>query len=378
VKRLILVGLLLLAVALAVAPTTSAYSDTDRRVIRFDGGTFDINADLIVANGTTDGTHWTASDYLPAKLGDFDTSASYIKIHAIEDITFSLTVNSVSIATSATLTSGNDKSYNFSTIISAGVSSDATEYNIDLTVNNSNWESSVRLVADDADVNPYFFNKHVTFAEKDVNTPKVSGIWKVNDTITNDMDVDFTDTNFKIRYPGQCVADNPNTFPWNNTDFTDGTTLYINYQKYGPATTKENIDFTAEYGQVTLSFESDDELDDADWTIKTEDPYWENAFDGLDFDSLIITVNGHELDEDDYSQGSIDIENIDIEQGDNDIIFSWTPAGGGVTPTTTPTTPTTPVITLDTEYGGVPLWAILAIGAVIVIAAIAIIKIEKK
>lgn len=381
-KRFILVGILLLAFALAVAPTTSAYDNDDRDIVVFAGGTFDMDETLVDAGPGYGLTYVIDEDTLPAELGEFDGASSYVEVTASGDaIEYDLTINSVAIATDATLTDGNTDTYDFDALASAGVDPADTTIDFELSVNNTDWNLVIYVYADDAELYPTFFNEWVDFAETDVGTPDVGGVWVVNDTLTNNIGLDFTDTNFEIHYPSECVADSPDTTPWDNGDFSDGEEFYITYQKYGPAAENEDIDFTSGYGTVTLTFDSDDELKDADWTLHTDDSYWEGAFNGIDYNSLNIEINGDALDEDDWEQGSIIMENVDIDNDDNEVIVSWTPSGAGtsgVTPQDTTTPPTEEVITLDTDVGGVPLWAVLAIAAVIVIAAIAIIKIEKK
>jgi hypothetical protein len=73
------------------------------------------------------------------------------------------------------------------------------------------------------------------------------------------------------------------------------------------------------------------------------------------------------------------MEGIDINEGDNEFVFTWTAPSGTVTPQGVEPEPTaiTPQEALETEYYGVPAWAILAIAVVVIIAVIAIVKIEK-
>jgi hypothetical protein len=246
VKRLLILGVLLFGLVLAIAPSTTAITPptTDTRdKIHFAGGTFDINGPIDYQTGRI-GTSYHYSGPIPGEIGDFIAAFSGVGVLADGgDITYSLTVNTIAVATGVILTDGNSSFYNLTYLMGLGLSATAKTMDILLTVNNTYWDYEAGFAGNDVPVNPLFFNQYITIEEIDVTTPGVNGLWQVTDTITNNLScgIDFTDTNFTIGYPGACVQESPDLNPWIATDFNWSDTLSVTYQKSGPAT-DENID----------------------------------------------------------------------------------------------------------------------------------------
>jgi len=375
-KRIIIVGLFLLAISLAVAPFTSAetYSSTERATLDVDSMTLDFNETTTI-QGSVEGTSWTDNTTMPVILDEFNkTTTKYAMYANGNNITYNLTINGVAVETNTTVADGSWDNNTLTNIISAGVDVNDTYINAAISVNNSNWTAKAIWIADDADVRAAWISSEVVITETDNVTPSIDGVWKVTDNLTFDLEFDITDVDIYIDYPSNIVSESPTLWD-NDSSLSDGDSVLISYQKYGALAELDEDDITATAGQVIIEFKSKDELDDATWEIDFDDDAWNGAFDDLDAATLEIEVNGKSVDEDDWEIGSLTIEKIDLRDGDNDIVFTWTVpavvAPVAVIPVEAPV--------LEQEYiAGIPNWVSLAIVAVIVIAVIAVYTIEKK
>lgn len=378
-RRIVVVGIILIAISLAVAPFVSAqtwYDSDDRATIAITSMTVDINNITVSADGSVEGTSLdeNASD-LPIILDEFDDTNTKFCMQADGDaITYNLTVNGVAVVTSQAVANGSWDNTTLNDAITAGVDENDAYIHIELEVNNTDWHIETYAVADDADVRDAWIASNVEITEMDNATASVEGPWVVTDNMTFDLNFNLTDVDIYIDYPGNAVSA---TTSWSNdSSLEDGDSVLVWYQKYGPVHDVDEDDVTATAGEVIVEFESDDELDDATWEIDFDDDIWDGAFDGIDYDTLEIEINGHAVDENDWEEGSLIIENVDIRDGDNEVIFTWSvTAPSAVAPTAVPP----PVSPLEGEYiEGVPNWVLIAIFVVVVLTIIAVYYIEKR
>jgi hypothetical protein len=337
--------------------------------------TVDINNITVSTDGSIEGTSLdeNASD-LPIILDEFDDTNTKFCMQADGDaITYNLTVNGVAVVTSQAVANGSWDNTTLNDAITAGVDENDTYIHIELEVNNTDWHIETYAVADDGEVRDAWIASNIEITQMDNITASVEGPWVVTDNMTFDLNFNLTDVDIYIDYPGNAVSA---TTGWSNdSSLEDGDSVLVWYQKYGPVHGIDEDDVTATAGEVIVEFESDDELDDATWEIDFDDDIWDGAFDGIDFDTLEIEINGRAVDEDDWEEGSLIIENVDIRDGDNEVIFTWSVAAP-VAPTAVPPTPVSP---LEGEYiEGVPNWVLIAIFVVVILTIIAVYYIEKK
>lgn len=384
-KRLIIIGVLLFALSLAIAPISSAsYTDDERSVVEIASGTVDVS-DMFVFDAGDVTLPLDENETLPSILDNWDKDNTWFGVYADgEDIEYNLTLNGVVLATSTVLTDGNTDYYNLTDAILGGVDEQADYLHLQFDVNSTAWEAAISYALDDGPLTSSWIASAIEVTETDNSTANVGGIWGVNDTIviSNDLAFNITDLDLKLDYPSSVVSDNPNLW-LNDTeiDILDDATYFIYYQKYGPAHDEDGFDITASSGSVVITFDDDiDEMDDAEWTIDPTDDIWDDAFVGIDYASLVITDNDD--DEVDWEEGSIVIDSIDIDPED-EITFAWSTGTGG---TTTPGAgeelpdsgaPTAP--DWNTEVAaGVPMWAVVAIVVVCIFTIVAVMSIEKK
>jgi hypothetical protein len=124
-----------------------------------------------------------------------------------------------------------------------------------------------------------------------------------------------------------------------------------------------------------VEFPSNDKLEGATWDIKFADAAWNGIF-ATATSPVAVKVNNHALDADDVelTATGLALSNVDIDNDDNTVVFTWTTGAGTTTP---PTTPSADIWSQE-AVAGVPNWALGAIAVIVVIAAVAIWKNEKK
>jgi len=380
VKRLVILGAFLFALSLALAPTSSAewYDSGDRATVSIESATLDFEY------GISDDSQMTYSKtvYLPCDyvelIGMVDPVIT-VNCTDAGGLTYSVEINGDTVVNNAVIGGAGSHTRTASYVAGQLTDNTTTTLYINITGNNTNNEIFLYFEGDDVPVSSTWIALADITQEDDGDTPSVGGIWSVRDnlTITNTLGYDLTDIDVKVDYPSTVVSDNP-TLWFNDSSVSNGNTDtgYIEYQKYGPANELDEDDVTATDGSVIVDLQSDDKLEGAEWEIDFNDDVWDGAFDDIDYDTLTIEINGDEVEEDDWEQGSLIIENIDIDEGENEIEFTWTTTGGTGGGTTTPDEEVP--FTEQEIAPGVPTWTVLAIAGIIVIAIIAVFAIEKK
>jgi hypothetical protein len=367
VKRLILAGTLLIFLAMALSPMAGAYTASDRETVSVVGGNMQFS---YIVPGVL------AYDYnlsLPFPIGDFHVNETKL----VFDFTGYVNFSSGSfwngrIWGAGAYEPGDSITETLWIAMHQGgvdeIDPADTWSHINITANSTAWNMTVTFYLDDVDD----INSFITYGETDLEDPQLDGAWSVNDTLTFALPYDF-DVNLQLEYPDTAKVTGLDYYPWNGTTVSDTDVLYVNYDKYGAFhdIDEDDVDITKGTNTVTVEFDSEDKLKDATWDIDPTDEIWDGAFAGLDYDKLVIEVNGEDFD--DWEEGSIVMENLDIDDDTNEFVFTW--AGTAVPP---PTEEPVPDVWTQEAITGVPNWALLAIAVIVVIAVVAIWKNEKK
>lgn len=391
-KRLILAGGVLLLLLLSMVPLTTATPTTDDRVtVTAVSGTLDFDY-YINDSGSL---YYNNTIYLPCEFVELYSAANVLlnitATNATYGLNYSIVSNGAAIITNAEISGMGSHLRTYDTFVDNVPDNTTATIWINISCNVTNntivlhfWGSDVPIA------DPWLVAATTYTNETDNDTPDVGGLWGVTDNITvliNQYNV--TDVDVLFDYPSSSHLTAPTVWV-NDTDITMGVLSYteITYQKMGPAHELDENDvdetITGTSHEVTVEFDSVDELTEADWTINPSDTVWDGAFATLDESTLAIEINNHDLDDNDWSIGSIDMENVDIRDSDNTVVFTWTAAAGGTGGTggTGVTTPAPSVLTTEywiQEYNGViPYWAIAAIIIIVVLALILVYYVETK
>jgi len=381
VKRLILVGVLLVSLAMALSSSVmgfSTYSTSQRGTIKIISGhmvsdTLALSSPALYYNGATT-NHDFGNLTLPCAIGDFNRTMTQFCFHAVGPV--NMTVASywnerTEFVFNAT---GPNQWFNdtLADAISNGLNPDDMYSHIAVTTDTTNWDCEIFYYLD----NPTGMNNVITYKQTDRANPKVGGVWAVNDTANFTLPFDIN-LYLKIGYP-TTVAGTPTHYPWaNGTTVSDSDVLWVDYQKYGAAHDLSTSDVTGSAGDVTVTFTSRDLLSHATWDITFADAEWQGLF-ATATSPVTVTVNGDKMAASDVTlgTGTLALKNVAIDNDDNEVVFTWATGGGGTT--TPPTTAQPWYAPLNQEpIQGVPYWAVIAVIAVIVIAGIAIWKQEK-
>jgi hypothetical protein len=373
VKQLIIAGVLLLALAMAFTPTSSAYDDTQRAVAVVAGGNVQYSYHIAGA------LKYNSNVTLPFPIGDFDHTLTKICLHFTGACSLTSGHWNNRAFGAHSYTTGQWANETITIAISNGFDVARTYSNINYTMNNTHWEAYVYYyLSNVADINSL-----ITYTETDNADPKVDSFWPVTDTLTfGTLPFDLT-CRLKLDYPD--AVGTPDLYPWNGTTVSSTDDLTVDYQKYGPGHDFSKSDvvqtITGDKHEVTLTIKSDDKLEDASWNIYPVDDAWDGKLDTMTAATLAIDINGHTLDSTDWelTESALKIDNVVgiHANDDNELYLSWTTGGGGGG-TVTPTEAEPWYAPLNAEpVAGIPMWAIVAVIAVIAIAGIAIWKQEK-
>jgi hypothetical protein len=395
VKRIALLGAVLLVFALAVATISPAWysnsGDESRETVELSAGTADIDVQYTTAGFS--GTDESDTE-LPMKAEDFNQTESMISFYSFGDPTnMSFSVNGVAIATDVELANNTWLNKTFADLISAGVDGNATTFTGNGTFNNSDWELTVYFVADGA---PLVLSSafDVVYMQEDYNSsiPMVEHHWEVRDSINITAICNMTNVNLTLSYP-----DDGEGGPWGSptTSWLVLPTLtesvynvsYVIWEKEGPSVDYEDEDaidpasVTLANKILTVTFESYDYLEDATWDLDDGDIYDDYLSDITEDDDmdLEISLNDRDVDDIEIQDDTIILTELpDIDVGENEIVFQWYDESAPGEAPTTPVEEEPTGFLYDEAVEGVPNWALLLIAIVIIIAIIAVMKIEKK
>lgn len=359
---------LLLITAGASATTWLTYRDT----VDIASGTVDISS-TYWHNQTTTETYRNIT--LPCQLGELDNTATKFAIKANGgDITYDLSVNGISIKSGQSVTNGNWDNTTLADIISAGVSDSDTYLNFTFSVSADTNIIKITVYGDDAEITSDWISDNIVIKEKDVTTPKVgtsstSAFWTVNDsiTVTNSLGYDLSDIKLTLSYPAHKISTPVSQVTISSLSDGSSAERYVQYQKYAPYVYKVKDNSEGTSHEVVVYIKSNEVLTNCvDWVLDPSDEVYDGAFDSLNTDTLNVKYNGVDIDWDVDDDGNIVFEDFTVREHYtlNKFVFTWTEEA------ITPAVPAEKVAWYEQTYFGIPVWVILAVILIIVVAIV--------
>lgn len=180
--------------------------------------------------------------------------------------------------------------------------------------------------------------------------------------------INLTSLNIRVTYPSNAINDGGNlTYSKITSTNTTSGTRYgeVGYQKRGPWV--KDVDSTENTNEVEIEVRSyADFTDEVEWTIDFTDEEYEDYFSNVNINTLTITCDGDNIP---FTNGSIVMDDIDLEEGENIFTFNWTTAVS----TTVPTVPW-----YNQNVLGLPIWGILIITVVAILAIVVMAMVIRK
>jgi hypothetical protein len=398
VKRIALLGLVLLVFALAVASTSSAWygktGDERRRMVTVTSGIADVDDYFYLPgfNGTE------LSDYdLPLALKDYNQTETKLCFYSFDNTTnFTVLINDVAIGVDIELADGDWFNQTMADLITAGVDENATTITFNGTFNNSEWNAEIYFVAENAPLANAFINTFI-YHQEDYNNsvPQIEYFWTVRDRINITASMNMTNVNLTIAFPdeGKGGLWHAYTPLWINIAALEReaeTSEYIIWTKKAPTVDVDEDAVATQAATIsnrklTITFTSYDFIEKATWDLSRGDiyaTYFEGVITEDDDKDLTIWLNDDKLSS---TKLTIEDDNIiltnlpDVIVGTNEIIFEWYQPAEAPPSETPPAEEEQPEGFLYEEMiTGIPNWATLLIVIVIIIAIFAVMKIEKK
>ena len=384
-KRItIVIGFLLVIFALAINSGEAATVwHTYRTDVTTTSGSTDINAQINLTYYTGTGANVSGSVYMPVDVENLTYMNFTVANPGAVVLYHNLTINSIrtnntgSLAASATNITNK---YNFT--VAGG---DDQAYWLNWTYNCSGTTYlNVTLVASDATLISTWIVGNTTIQEKDVYDIEVgeslaSSYWTVNNSIalTNNIGYNLSDVRLNITYPSHKVTNG--SANWTFTTLANGATNtgYTQYQKYAPYIYSVDEDVDGNEHTVTIRLKSSEILTNCvDWTVITSHDVYEDYFDTLDESTLVVKLNGVEID--DWESGSIILEDFTVRTSpaSNKWDFLWTVSAAPSAYAESITDQISDWISSDTI--GIPNMFIILIVVLLIIAIISLVVYFKK
>ena len=361
------------AFLLLIAVSTSATTWlTYREDVSISSGTVDISL-TYWHNQTTSETYRNVT--LPCQISQLDGTQTKFAIKAEGgDITYSLSVNGVTIESNTAVTDGNWDNTTLSDMITAGVPNSDTYLNFTFSVSANTNVIKIVISGTDCTLTSTWISNYITVKEKDVTEPKVgttsiSSFWTVNDsiTVTNSLGYTLSDINLTLSYPSHKISAPTSYVTISSLSSGSSATRYVQYQKYAPYVYKVDDNSEGTSHEAVVYIKSNEVLTNCvDWILDPDDDVYDGAFDNLNVDTLTIEYNGVEFDDWEVDEdGNIVLEDFTVREQYtlNKFVFTWTEAMA-VTPAEAE------VPWYEQTYFGIPAWVILAVVLILIIAVI--------
>ena len=366
----------LVVTALAFLLVSSVYSNaefvSDRETVTVTGGVCDIDTytdDNIYSPAGGAGSNVTGNLTLPCKISELDDVNLSVYNGEVSAITVNFTVNGVKLFDNVSVSAGETVYRNLSNYTTLGGDVNLTYFAWSGNCSDVDDEYfNITIVADDAEIYP--IDDFVTVTEEVETTPHIEmdkdDTWySVTDRITfdNNCDVDIKNVTVTFTYPYQALNPSDTNVTFSSVVSSESEYENVYYQKQGPYVKTIGSPSKNSFGEYELNMriKAYEDEDNVTWTIDPTSSEWRDYFPSLDTNTLEIYINDEEVD---FTTGSINIEDIELEDGLNDVSMKWTPASQPITPT-------------PSAEGGEDIYIFLGI-AVIIVAIIAVVWLTHK
>ena len=309
-----------------------------------------INASIYYGDEVTSaGDNMVSNWSMPTKINETSNVTITIYNNGTAPAHANLTVNGNSELTNATtINAGSEQK------VYLNVSSFTQNYiNVTFNANSTDVFFNISVYWNNADVTDTSFitgSHHIISSIKEryksspiITFDKSDSWYTVEDKIVFDISyysgftVEFYNIYVKLSYPSDAINQPYKTINIDAlTNSMTAQSYLIGYQKDGPyvsstGTAQQDIYGNYNIGMRLKAYENEK---DCSWTFNPSSSDLAQYFPSFDTTSLVIKIDGVTTDYTIGNDGSITIDNVDLDSGLTSVQFTWTPATSPVTPTT--------------------------------------------
>ena len=382
-KSLAILGVVLIAVLFASTVSSATVWNTYREDIIVPAATCDL--DLVYYHNATT-TEVSRNITLPCNIGNLTAAETNFSFTGSGGVGwYNLSVNGNMCNTTGTYTDGGLNLTTLAQMRTAGVLNASTYLNFTFNASAATNVISINITADDGNITTWLASNMV-IKEKDVTTPTVGptlagSFWAINNScnVSHTIGYTLTDFNITVTHPTQSIGTpTPSNFRMATIANDSSDVNYTQYLKRGPYVYTVDEDISGSTHTVTVKVKSDELLTNCvDWDLVTTHNVFSDYFDTLSYSTLDVYLNGAQLDDDEWEQGSICMEDFTVftAYASNEWEFVWTVAGAGATGgAAVPADAIPGTEFLTSELGPFPVWLVLVFAGVIIVAGIVIVK----
>jgi len=380
-KSLAILGVVSLVAILFASTASATVWNTYRDDITVPAATCDIGI-VYYHNATT--TEVYRNITLPCNIENLTTAVWNITGNGGVAF-FNLSVNGVMCNTTGNYTAGVSNLTTLSQMETKGVDNTSSYLNFTFNASADTNYITITVTMDDGNITTWLASNMV-IKEKDVNAPTVGptlagSYWVVNDScnVSHTIGYSLTDFNLTLTYPSHSMG-TPIPSNFRMTTILNGSSdvNYTQYQKRGPYVYSVEEDVSGDIHTVTAELKSNELLTNCvDWDLITTHSVYSDYFNTLSYSTLDVYLNNVKLDDDEWEQGSICMDDFTVHTSysSNEWEFVWTVAGAGGAGTTAGAVPAIPGMDfLTIEVGPFPMWLLIVLSAVIIVAVVVIWK----
>ena len=399
-KRITVIGILLLVVGMLAVPSSALTWETYLEDIAVNSGTTDIDVDI---NATGHDNVSTAGDYynisLPCNITNLNaTGFVNVTCNCTAGLNINLSINNALIINDVVVNaSGWYNMTSDTTVVAPGLGPYNDTWDmmenlsgndrwLNFTYNSTNGDLNVTVTiyADDVALYWGWLNTSVVTTEAFLSTPEIEdaqahSYFAVRDKIkvTNNLGYNLTNILLNMTYATQAITEphaNYNITALASTGYVSVNNHTENYSKYGPYVFGKPVeDIDEDDHEVRIKAKSHEVLSRAvDWDFDETAEDYEDYFVTIDYDTLEVRLNNVKID---WEEGTIEMEDMSLTDGLNTFEFTWTEAE-------VPPVPPVPVPWewLLEDYGtGIALWLWFVITAVVIgVIAVVVYTVRKK
>lgn len=381
-KSLAILGVAVIAVLFASTVSSATVWHTYREDIIVPAATCDIDI-VYYHNATT--TNLSRNITLPCNVQNLTTVVWNITGDG-GDQAYNLSVNGVKINDTGHNTDGNTNLTTLAHMTVAGVDDTSTYLNFTFNASAATNDIAITVTMADGNITTWLASNMV-IKEKDVTAPTVGptlagSYWAINDScnVSHTIGYTLTDFNITVTHPSQSIGTpTPSNFRMATIANDSFDVNYTQYLKRGPYVYTVDEDISSSTHTVTVKLKSDELLTNCvDWDLVTTHSIYSDYFDTLSYSSLDIYLNGAQLDDDEWEQGSISMEDLTVftAYSSNEWEFVWTVTSAGATTGAVAADVASDVTDFFTTevLGPFQMWMILTFAGILIVAGIVIWK----